>query len=380
MKIGISCYPSQGGSGVVATELGQGLAQRGHEVHFITSSLPVRLRHFEHNIYFHEVRPENYPVFLYPPYSLSLAAKMADVTETYGLDILHAHYAMPHAAGAYLARQMMRGQRPVKIVTTLHGTDITLVGQAPGFHRVTKFSIEESDCVTSVSDWLRRETVRLFDITKPISVIPNFVDNARFRPQGDASRRKEFATPEEKLLLHISNFRPVKNVEIVVEVFDRVSRSVPSRLLLVGDGPEWSTVSRRVHERGLQERVHFLGNQDHIEELMPLADAFLLPSHHESFGLVALESLACGVPVVATRVGGTGEVVEDGVTGYLRDPGDVEALTQAVMRLFSNPEKARAMGRRGVQVAADRFPRDRIVPLYEQLYASCHPYPVDKEA
>ena len=191
MKIGISCYPSQGGSGVVATELGQGLAKVGHEVHFITSSLPVRLRHFEHNIYFHEVRPENYPVFLHPPYSLSLAAKMADVAETYGLDILHAHYAMPHAAAAYLARQMMRRRRPVKIVTTLHGTDITLVGQAPGFHRVTQFSIEESDCVTSVSDWLRLETLRLFDIERSIAVIPNFVDTSRFKPTANPARRRE---------------------------------------------------------------------------------------------------------------------------------------------------------------------------------------------
>jgi len=369
MKIGISCYPTQGGSGVVATELGQELAARGAEVHFITSSLPVRLRHFDRNIFFHEVTPESYPVFLYPPYSLSLAAKMAEVTEAYGLDILHTHYAMPHAACAYLAQKMLR-KRQVRTVTTLHGTDITLVGQAPSFYPVTRFSIEEADAVTSVSSWLRDETWRIFDLDREISVIPNFVDTELFRPGKDPERRATLAAPEEKILLHISNFRPVKNVDTVVEVFRQIHRRRPARLLFVGDGPERLPVEQKVREYGLGDHVSFLGGQECVEELLAVADVLLLPSLHESFGLVALEASSVGVPVVASNVGGTGEVIVDGETGYLRDPHDVAGMVEVVESILSDPATADRLGQAGRRRAEREFAVDRIIPRYEELYES----------
>ncbi len=365
MKIGITCYPTEGGSGIVATELGKQLARGGHEIHFITSSLPVRLRQFEPNIYFHEVRPENYPVFHYPPYSLSLAAKMAEVTETYGLDVLHAHYAMPHAACAYLARQMLEGRR-VRTVTTLHGTDITLVGQAPSFYKVTKFSIEQSDAVTTVSGWLREETRRIFRTQRPIEVIPNFVDPSTFRPRGSLDR-DGYAAPEERILLHISNFRPVKNLGAVVDVFREVSERVPSRLLLVGDGPERIPVEHRIQELGLGPRVSFLGNQEFVEDILPLADVFLLPSLHESFGLVVLEAMSLGVAVVATDVGGTREVVLDGDSGFLRSPRDVPGMVEAVTRLLTDDPFRLRMGEAARNRARDFHP-EPVVERYLRVY------------
>jgi len=370
MKIGITCYPTEGGSGIVATELGKQLARRGHEIHFITSSLPVRLRRFEKNICFHEVRPENYPVFHYPPYSLSLAAKMAEVATAYQLDVLHAHYAMPHAASAYLARQML-GDHKVKTVTTLHGTDITLVGQAPSFYTVTKFSIDESDCVTSVSRWLEAETRRIFKTERCIHVIPNFVDTDAFHPRNAGDRRAQFAPNGEKLVLHISNFRPVKNLKAVVDTFDAVRRRVPSRLLLVGDGPERIPVEQQVEALGLTDRVVFLGNQEYVEDILPLADVLLLPSLHESFGLVVLEAMAMGIPVVATDVGGPREVMVDGESGYLRPPHDVQGMVDAVVRILSDADLARAMGEAGVRRALEHFHVDRIIPEYLRVYASC---------
>jgi N-acetyl-alpha-D-glucosaminyl L-malate synthase BshA len=369
MRIGITCYPTEGGSGVVATELGKDLARRGHEVHFITSSLPVRLRTFEKNICFHEVRPENYPVFHYPPYSLSLAAKMAEVATNHDLDVLHAHYAMPHAASAYLAKQMLR-DRGVKTMTTLHGTDITLVGQAPSFFAVTQFSIQESDCVTSVSQWLKDETIRIFNPRRSIRVIPNFVDVQAFRPRDLSDRRSQFATSHEKIILHISNFRPVKNLPAVVAVFDRVRRELPARLLLVGDGPERISVETLVRDRGLADGVTFLGNQEYVEDLFPHADVFLLPSLHESFGLAALEAMAVGVPVVATDVGGPNEVVVDGECGFLRSPRDVPGMVEAVLRILTEPGLGRAMGEAGVRRVHENFTLDRIVPQYLEAYAS----------
>jgi L-malate glycosyltransferase len=367
MKIGITCYPSEGGSGVVATELGKQLARRGHEVHFITSSIPVRLRAFEKNISFHEVRPENYPVFLYPPYCLSLAAKMAEVAEAHHLDVLHAHYAMPHAASAYLAQKMLR-TRPIRTVTTLHGTDITLVGQAPSFYAVTRFSIQESDVVTSVSGWLRDETARIFDPGRPIEVIPNFVDMETFRPGRASDRRAQFAEPGEKILLHISNFRPVKNVKAVIQVFARVRREFPARLLLVGDGPERTPVERLVHQCGLERDVAFLGNQEFVEDIFPLADVFLLPSLHESFGLSALEAMAAGVPVVVTNVGGPPEVVAEGECGFLRAPDDLDGMSEAVLRIIRDPELARAFGEAGMKRSRELFHADRVVPAYLHAY------------
>ena len=371
MKIGISCYPTQGGSGVVATELGQALARMGHEVHFITSSMPIRLRHFDKNIYFHEVQPESYPVFIHPPYSLSLAAKMAEVSEAYDLDILHAHYAVPHAACAYLATQMLQDHRTVKTVTTLHGTDITLVGQAPSFYRVTKFSIEQSACVTAVSNWLLEETRRIFKLDRPIDVIPNFVDTSVFAPSKNQEARRAFVSPDEKLLLHISNFRPVKNLGVVMDVFNRVQKESPAKLLLVGDGPERIPVERQAYKLGLQDKVLFLGGQDHIEELIPLADAFLLPSKHESFGLVALEAMACGVPVVASNVGGTREVVEEGVSGYLCHPDDAAGLAAATLKILSDSHLAQHMGEAGRQRALDHYQVEDILPRYLAIYQQC---------
>lgn len=370
MKIGITCYPSEGGSGVVATELGKQLARRGHEIHFITSSIPVRLRRFEKNICFHEVRPEDYPVFHYPPYSLSLAAKMAEVVKAYDLDVLHTHYAMPHAASAYLAKQML-GDRGVKTVTTLHGTDITLVGQAPSFFAVTKFSIEESDCVTSVSQWLKHETQRIFKPDHHIHVIPNFVDVETFRPRDVEARRKELASPDEKVVLHISNFRPVKNLSAVVKTFVRVRQQIGARLLLVGDGPERLRVERMVEKLGIAPCVSFLGSQAYIEDILPLADAFLLPSFHESFGLVILEAMAAGVPVVATNVGGPPEVVVEGESGFLRAPEDIDGMVEALMRVFGDNDMARAMGESGIRRAKEKFHVDRIVPEYERVYKAC---------
>lgn len=354
----------------MATELGKQLARRGHEVHFITSSVPVRLRRFEKNICFHEVRPEDYPIFHYPPYSLSLAAKMAEVVKAYDLDILHAHYAMPHAASAYLAKQML-GDRRVRTVTTLHGTDITLVGQAPSFYAVTRFSIEQSDCVTSVSQWLKDETQRIFKPDRYVRVVPNFVDVETFRARDLGSRREEFAAPDEKIVLHISNFRPVKNLSAVVKTFVRVRRQTRARLILVGDGPERLRVERMVNKLGITECVSFLGNQTYIEEILPVADAFLLPSFHESFGLVLLESMAAGVPVVATNVGGPPEVVIEGESGFLRAPDDVEGMAEALMRILGDPDLARAMGESGTRRAEEKFHVDRVVPEYEKVYEAC---------
>ncbi len=370
MKVGISCYASEGGSGVVATELGKALAHLGHEVHFITSSLPVRLRHFSENIYFHEVRPDHYPLFVYPPYTLALAAKMAEVAEAYHLDVLHAHYAIPHAVCAYLAKQML-GSRKIRTVTTLHGTDITLVGQAPSFHAVTRFSIEQSDCLTSVSSWLKKETQRVFQTERPIHVIPNFIDIETFHPAPAPERRAQFAAPDEKVMLHISNFRPVKNVGAVVEVFDAVQRTVPARLLFVGDGPERIPTEQRVAELGLTDRVVFLGNQEYVEDILPLADVLLLPSLHESFGLVVLEAMAVGVPVVATRNGGTVEVVVDGESGFLRDPHDVPGMVEATRRLMTDPALAERIRAAALSRARDRYRVEAIVPEYLKVYASC---------
>jgi N-acetyl-alpha-D-glucosaminyl L-malate synthase BshA len=368
MKIGITCYPSEGGSGIVATELGKQLARRGHEVHFITSSVPVRLRGFEERICFHEVRPENYPVFHYPPYSLSLAAKMVEVARTHRLDVLHAHYAMPHAASAYLARQMLADQK-IRTVTTLHGTDITLVGQAPSFYEVTKFSIDQSDAVTTVSGWLEGETRRIFRTERDIRVIHNFIDVDTFKPRPLEERRSKFAAPEEKILLHISNFRPVKNLRALVDVFRRVQERHPSRLLLVGDGPDRLSVLELVKALGIQDRVQFLGNQEYVEELLPIADAFMLPSLHESFGLTVLEAMAVGVPVVATSVGGTAEVVAEGETGYLRSPHDVDGMVEALERILGDGEAARKMGEAGRRRAREFFHVDKIVPQYLEVYS-----------
>jgi L-malate glycosyltransferase len=378
LRIGITCYPSAGGSGIVATELGKELARRGHDVHFITHAVPVRLREFEERIAFHPVEAESYPLFNHQPYALNLAAKMSEVIERENLEILHVHYALPHAVSAYLAKQIVR-PRPVRVVTTLHGTDITLVGLQPSFFSVTKFSIEQSDAVTAVSGWLRDQTRSIFQVTSPIEVIHNFVDLTRFAPGKDPRRRASFAAaPDEVVFMHASNFRPVKNTRRVIEVFAAVAERVPAKLLLIGEGPDVSACQKLARELKVASRVAFLGEQEYIEALLPIADVFLLPSAHESFGLVALEAMSCGVPVIATSVGGMPEVIEDGVSGFLADPTDLQAMTEIAVALARDPARRRAVGeaaRERAAAFATGMAVERYVALYRSLLARPEPEP-----
>jgi len=365
--IGITCYPSQGGSGVVATELGLHLARRGCEVHFISSSLPFRLRRYQDNIFYHQVEMPTYPVFQHSPYTLALATAMSEVAQRCSLDILHVHYAIPHTASAFLAQEMVGADR-LKVVTTLHGTDITLVGQEPSFFPITRFLIERSDAVTAVSGFLRDETIRVFGTTREIEVIPNFVDARMFKPEVDPATRNRFAGPDESLLLHASNFRKVKNVSAVVEVFAQVSRELPARLLLVGDGPELVTVRDQVQELGLAERVVFLGQADNLEDILPAADLLLLPSLHESFGLVALEAMACGVVPLATSRGGAGEFIQDGINGFLRDPEDIDGMVQTTVRILRDPSQRQHMAEEARRDAAADFGASCVLKSYLDLY------------
>ncbi len=372
MKIGITCYPTYGGSGVVATELGIELAAKGHQVHFITYQQPFRLTGRERGIFYHEVAVPAYPLFEYPPYDLALATRMSEVGEYYDLDLLHVHYAIPHSVSALLARQMLaaRGRR-LPFVTTLHGTDITLVGQDRSYLPVTKFAIENSDGVTAISSYLREETVREFGVERPIEVVPNFVNCDLYMPLPVSERaesRARFAPAEEPILLHLSNFRPVKRVKDVVEVFARVAAEVPAHLLMVGDGPERSNAEYRVHALGLQDRVHFLGKQDEVHRLLPLADLMLMPSELEAFGLAALEAAACRVPTIATRQGGVPELIEDGVNGRLLPVGDVEGMARAAVELLRDPAQLEAMAGEARRGAQQRFCATRIIPQYEAFY------------
>ena len=370
MKIGITCYPSAGGSGVMATELGRRLARQGHEIHFISSALPMRLRAFDENIFFHEVIPESYPLFQYPPYDLSLATKMYDVAVLHNLDILHVHYAIPFAVSALLAREMLK-PRKITTVTTLHGTDITLVGVLPSFQKVTQFSINHSDGVTAVSRWLKQQTLDSFEITKPVEVITNFLDTQVFRPRQDLRYRCRMAPKGEKIVMHISNFRPVKNVETVVRVFARLREHHDARLIFIGEGPEQMRAEQLAHTLGVEKHVAFMGNQEFIEELLPAADLFLLPSLHESFGLVALEALSSGVPVIATSRGGTGEVIRHGITGFLHDPDDVEGMVQTGLRILDDPDLRARIGDAARKDAVERFDVDYILPQYLAFYDRC---------
>ncbi|MGH7463901.1 MAG: N-acetyl-alpha-D-glucosaminyl L-malate synthase BshA [Longimicrobiales bacterium] len=368
MKIGISCYPVYGGSGVVATELGIELAQRGHEVHFITYAQPFRLPYFMERIFYHEVEVPSYPLFEHPPYNLALSVAIQNVVEQHDLDLLHAHYAVPHATSAWIAKEML-GRPGFRIVTTLHGTDITLVGQDPSFHSLTQFSIRKSDGLTAVSEFLRRETHAHFDIpTEDIEVITNFVDLDKYRRDAYPCHRSKLAREGEKIVTHISNFRGVKRVDDVVRVFARIARDIPARLLLVGDGPDRVKAHDLAEAEGVGDRVLFLGKQNSVAELLSCTDLFLLPSETEAFGLVALEAMACGVPVIATCTGGLPEVVDDGVSGYLTPVGDVAAMAIAGLRLLSDPsmwQRFSAAARRG----AERFSADRVVSQYESFYA-----------
>ena len=368
MKIGITCYPTHGGSGVVATELGMELARRGHEVHFISYALPFRLKQFEANVTFHEVQMLSYPLFQYPPYTLALAAKLAEVADENGLDVLHAHYAVPHAVCAYLARQVSKSTK-LKIVTTLHGTDITLVGSDPSFHALTRFGIEQSDAVSAVSRYLREKTLEVFDLERGIDVIPNFVDTARFAPRAEGACRKEqFAKKGERLLLHISNFRPSKCVPDVVRVFAAVRREVPSRLLLVGDGPERVPAREVADELGVNKWIRWLGSVDAVEEVIGCADLFVLPSRNESFGLAALESMSGGVPVIGTAAEGLPELIQSGETGYLLPVGDVEGMARRSIEVLSDEKKHAAMSKAARAVAIERYEVGKVIPMYEDFY------------
>lgn len=367
MKIGITCHTGSGGSGILATELGLRMAERGHEVHFIARESPFRLPGFVDNVFLHAVETVYYPLFQEPPHTLALASKMAEVVTSYDLDVLHLHYAIPHTVSAYLARQML-APRPVGIVTTLHGTDITLVGNQPSFQRITRFSIDVSDRVTAVSHFLRDETVRTFGTERDIRVIHNFVDCDRFRPRQDERLRRRFAPDGESVVMHASNFRPVKNIGVLMQVFAAVQAALPARLVLIGEGPDVTLAKRLVDEFGLHGRVVFLGNQEGIEDLLPLADLFLLPSQHESFGLAALEAMACGGTVIATSIGGTREVVEDGVNGFLRDPADVEAWARLAIELLGDAPRRRRIGEAARAAATDRFCRTRVIEEYEEEY------------
>ncbi len=381
-KIGITCYPTYGGSGVVATELGIELAARGHEIHFITSSLPFRLSGREANIHFHEVDVYHYPLFEHPPYDLALATRMAEVAEFYSLDLLHVHYAIPHSISALLARQMIETQHAVArrrylpIITTLHGTDITLVGLDRSYLPITQFGIEQSDGVTAISSYLRDRTREAFNIQGEIEVIRNFVNcNVYIRDSAkvDAMRTRFAASassgkPGEKLLVHLSNFRPVKRVLDVVEVFARVASALPARLMLIGDGPDRSAAEHLAVRLGVADRVIFLGKQDNVNELLPLADLMLMPSEMESFGLAALEAMACAVPSIATQVGGVGELIEDGVNGLLFPVGDTEAMAVAAIALLGDEARRSAMAAEARKTASDHFCSTRIIPVYEAYY------------
>jgi N-acetyl-alpha-D-glucosaminyl L-malate synthase BshA len=364
MRIGIVCYPTYGGSGAVATELGLALAERGHEVHFISYAQPFRLRGFNERVTFHEVKVGSYPLFEHPPYSLALAVMLHEVALKERLDVLHAHYAIPHATAGWMAKQLLEEEgKDLAVVTTLHGTDITLVGQDPSYFTVTRFSIERSDAVTAVSVYLRDETYRAFGCSGcSIQVIPNFVSLEEFKPP-------EKRRAGDRVLMHISNMRPVKRVLDIVHVFARVREKVPSRLVLVGDGPDRDAAEREVAKLRLSGKVRFLGKIEDVAQVLRTADVYLLPSQTESFGLSALEALATGVPVVGTRAGGLPEVVEHGVSGFLTEVGDIDGLAAATVELLSDDNRWAAASRAARDRAA-QFATEHVVPLYEELYAS----------
>lgn len=368
MKIGIVCYPTFGGSGVVATELGKGLAEKGHQVHFITYRQPARLDHFQENLFYHEVASMDYPLFEHAPYETALASKLVDVVKYENLDILHVHYAIPHASVAYMAKKILLTEgRYIPVITTLHGTDITLVGQNQSYAPVVTFSINKSDGITAVSDSLKSDTYSHFDIKKDIKVIPNFIDFNRFKKRNKDHFKKAIAPNGEKILTHVSNFRKVKRVEDVIDIFKLVYDSVPSKLLMIGDGPERSKTERKCREIGLCDEIRFLGKQDAIEELLAVSDLFIMPSASESFGLAALEAMACEVPVVSSNVGGLPELNIHGETGFLSNVGDVNDMAKNAVKILSNEEEL-ARFKTNALKRAQVFDIKNILPLYEQFY------------
>jgi N-acetyl-alpha-D-glucosaminyl L-malate synthase BshA len=374
MKIGITCYPTYGGSGVVATELGKTLALKGHEVHFISYAMPTRLNSFIGNIFYHEVEMYSYPLFDFPLYSIALSSKMVEVVKFNDLDLIHAHYAIPHATSAYLAREILKKERKnskdIKVITTLHGTDITLVGLEPSFLATMKFSIEQSDGVTAVSKFLKDKTISNYSIEKDIEVIPNFIDTEKYkRTSGKKTGcfRNNFAKENEKILIHVSNFRPVKRVPDVIKIFSLVREKIASRLILVGDGPERSECERLCRELGITEYVKFMGKQDSLPEILSIADLFFMPSQSESFGLSALEAMSCGVPVISSSVGGLPELNLHGETGYIAEFGDVERMAKYAVELFSE-EKKYKLFQKNARERAEFFEEDKIIGYYEKFY------------
>ena len=370
MKIGITCYPTYGGSGAVATELGIALATRGHEVHFITYKQPFRLPAYLPRVYFHEVDVGRYPLFEFPPYDLALAVRMHEVVREHKLDLLHCHYAIPHATSAWITKQMLREEkRDIRVVTTLHGTDITIVGQDPSFHTITKFSIEKSDALTAVSKYLQKETQDAFGCTAcRIDVIPNFIDPQVYNRARYGNELRAQFNGGRKVLMHISNFRPVKRIRDVVSVFSRVRKEVPSVLVMVGDGPDRHDAEQYARELGIDKDVQFLGKIDSVAPLLAAADLFLLPTNAESFGLSALEALASGTPVIGTNVGGLPEVVKSGETGVLCGVGDVDGMASAAVAVLADDRKWRVMSEAAARDARDRFVMDDVVQRYENLY------------
>ncbi len=367
MKIGIVCYPTFGGSGVVATELGKGLAKKGHEVHFITYSQPTRLDFFNENLFYHEVNIRSYPLFKYPPYELALASKMVDVAKNEKLDLLHVHYAIPHASAAVLAKQILKSEGiEIPIVTTLHGTDITLVGKDPSYEPVVTYSINLSDGVTSVSEDLKKDTYKHFNITREIKVIPNFIDLEKFKRQRKDHFKLAICPNGEKLIVHTSNFRKVKRVDDVVKIFKKISDVIPARLLLVGDGPERGHIEGLCRELGIYEEVRFLGKLEAVEEVLSVADLFLMPSEKESFGLAALEAMACEVPVISSNAGGIPELNIDGVTGFTSKIGDIEEMTKNALHILS--EEHLETFKKNALERAKEFDIVKILPVYEEFY------------
>ncbi|HLK50328.1 MAG TPA: N-acetyl-alpha-D-glucosaminyl L-malate synthase BshA [Bryobacteraceae bacterium] len=368
MNVGITCYPTYGGSGIVATELGLELANRGHEVHFITYANPIRLDPGIPRIHYHEVEVSTYPLFQYPPYCLALASRMAEVAEAYELDLMHVHYAIPHSISAMLAQQMLAPNRRLPFITTLHGTDITLVGTDRSYFPITKFSIEKSNGITSISDYLRRQTVEVFYVPNEIRVIKNFVNCEIYHPDNEKKGAALYAPQGEKLLIHLSNFRPVKRVLDCIRILAEVRKKAAAHLLMVGDGPDRGPAEHLARELKVDRHVSFLGKQSHVERLIPLAHVLLMPSELESFGLVALEAMACGVVPVATRVGGVPELITDGEDGFLEVPGDIAAQAARVTELLTDDALQYRMAKSGRWNAAERYCPDKIIPSYEQYY------------
>ena len=368
MNVGITCYPTYGGSGIVATELGLELANRGHEVHFISYANPIRLDAGMPRIHYHEVDVSTYPLFQYPPYCLALASRMAEVAESYDLDVLHVHYAVPHSISAMLAQQMLAPKRRLPFITTLHGTDITLVGVDPSYFPITRFSIEQSNGISAVSDYLREQTLEVFGVANEIRVIKNFVNCDRYKPDGEKAGASQYAPDGEKLLLHLSNFRPVKRALDCVRILAVVRKHTPAHLLMAGDGPDRGPAEHLARELKVEKHVSFLGKQNHVERLIPLAHVLLMPSELESFGLVALEAMACGVVPVATNVGGVAELITNGEDGFLEVVGDIAAQSARVVQLLTDEDLHYRMRKAGRWNASERFCAEKIIPMYEKYY------------